>query len=274
MIKTRTRTRTTEQKILTKAFAWAGIAFLLIAVIGAISFSVMDNTAFGSQIHEQAGNRKFNVKGIYSNVSWGSGMSMIVKLSLAAFGLIIISSISSLIWAFRVMKASKTFIFLNYVVYIIANGISFGFLFLTMAAMELVSIFGIAGGIFVVMAAVGYFSKDLSGMGRYLFFGVIFIGVIALVNLILTLTGVWNKSYSHGTTPWLVEIMWIGTGILMMGFTAYDVWRLKRMSEWAKASGMDKETSFRLTAYFGFRLLTDLVGLIWTVARFYMSSRR
>jgi len=270
----KTKTRTTEQRILTRAFAWAGIAFMLIAAIGAITFSAMNNTTLGREIHEQIGNRKFNFSKIYGNVSFDGGMKMITKLSFAAFGLIIISSVTSIIWAFRMMKASKVFIFVNYAVYIAANGISFGFLFLTMNAMELVSIFAIAGGIFIVMAAVGYFSKDLSGMGRYLFFGSIFIGIIAIVNLGLTLGGVWNSSYSHGTTPWLVQIMWIGTGLLMMGFTAFDVWRLKKLSAWAEANGSDSEMNFRLTAFFGFRLLTDLVGLIWTVARIYMASRR
>ncbi len=270
----KTRTRTGEQTILMKAFAWAGAGFLLIAIIGAISFAAMDNTAFGKEIHLQAGKGKFNFRGIYGSLSTSNGMSMIAKLSFASLALIVISSISSIIWAFRVTRASKVFIFLNYAAYITANGIAFGFLFLTVDAMELVTIFGIAGGIFTVMALVGFFSKDLSGMGRYLFFGVIFIAVMGLINMGLTFGGVWNSTYSSGTTPWLVQILWIGTGLLMMGFTAFDVWRIKNLSAWASANGMDPEMNFRLTAFFGFRLLTDLIGLIWTVARIYFAAKR
>ena len=230
-------------------------------------FYSVSKTEIGENINILIHNQKFNFSGIKFSSDL-SGWNLITKLSIASFALIVISGISSLIWTFRVMTVSKVFIFVNYALYIAAQGISFGFLFLIMKSSELLAVFGISGGLFIVMALVGYFSKNLSGMGRYLIFGSLFIFILWIINLIITLTTTVNSDKHR----WLSEFIWIGTGLLMLGFIAFDVWRLKRFSAWASAS--DEDMKFRITAYFGFRLLSDLIALVWVVARMYLRSRR
>jgi FtsH-binding integral membrane protein len=175
--------------------------------------------------------------------------------------------ILSIYWQFRFLKVSNTFMYVVFGVYILAQGFGFGILFTTWNAIELIGIFAIGGGLFTAMGTYGYFAKDLSSWGRILSIYGLTIFVMWLISFLLIYLGIINAKASY-------SMFTIAFGILFLGYTAYDVWLLKKTSQWQEATGnLNEEMEYRLTLFFGFRLLVDLIGLIWIVVRFVIMSR-
>ena len=249
---------TKEASIFTRAFTWSGLSFLLICLLGVITWSVADPLGTLKGL----GTKQFDWANVYNL----KVMSNITKISMLSIGLVFASGIMRIVWWFRFNTASKTFIYTNYVIYIIAQGLGFGLLFTTWRAQEIMSVFGIAGLAFLAMAWAGYIAKDLSKLAPFLIIGSIFMMIITLpmivLSFVLNLSGLWFA--------WTV-----GIGILTLLFIMFDVWQLKKTSEFMKASGgADELTEFRIVSWFGFRLLSDMVQLVWVLARLYMRFNR
>ena len=256
--KTKNRIFTKEASIFTKAFTWAGVSFLLICLLGIITWLVAD--PLGTL--QGLGTKKFD----WSNVYNLRAMSNITRISMFSIGLIFVSGIMRLVWWFRFNTASKAFIYTNYVIYIVAQGLGFGLLFTTWRAQEIMSIFGVAGLGFLAMAWAGYIAKDLSKMAPFLIMASLFMMILTLPMVILSFT-------TNLDNLWF---LWtIGIGILTLLFIMFDVWQLRKTSEFIVASGgTDELTEFRIISWFGFRLLSDMVQLVWVMARLYMRFNR
>lgn len=254
----KTKTFTKEASIFTRAFIWAGVSFLLICLIGVATWAVTDPGG----VLKDLGTKKYDWDYLYvSRVA-----STLTRVSFAAIGLIFVSGIMRIVWWFRFNKASKTFIYVNYVIYIVAQGLGFGILFTTWRAQEIMTVFGISGLAFLAMAWAGYIAKDLSKMAPFLIIGSLFMMIITIPMLIMSfmidLDGLWFA--------WT-----IGIGILTLMYTMFDVWQLKKTSEFMTAqNGSDELTEFRIVSWFGFRLLTDMVQLVWVMVRLYMRYNR
>ena len=231
-----------QKTMFTKSFLIAGLGFLGICLVGFLTSYLLFKTV------EQALNDQTS------------------RILTTALVIIFVSSIVNLIWAFRIMSASRTFIYFAFGLFIVAEGFGFGLLFALFNIQDLSIIFGSAGFIFLAMALAGYRAKDLSPMVPFLIWGSIALLVMGLFSMVLVLTGV----FSGG-----LMILWtILVGVLTMAYTAFDVWRLKVLSQQASENMADSEMVFRFTAFFAFRLLSDFVALIWTVARLYLWLRR
>ena len=247
------KTMTKETTIFTKAFGVAAFGFILISLIGVIVWLSVD----ASGLLRDISNKKFDWS-MYKNMQGSDKMAMLGKISIAAMALIMISFVLRIIWAFRFRTAGKFFIYSVFSIYIVAQGLGFGILFTLWRAQDLLIIFGVAGGMFAVMSFAGYKAKDLSRMGIYLFYATIGLLVLSAISMILYFTGIYDNV--------LIFIIILGSGVITLLYTMYDVWLLKKFSR-TQGLNYDDDMRFRIIMFFGFRLLTDLVQLVWTVAR-------
>ena len=253
-------TQTVKPTLLRKSFFYAGVAFVITTVIGiAISYWMKSVVNFND-----TGSGRFNFDFINKA---NSAQEQLFKFMVAGGILAVFSMIITLVWMFRITKASKTFIFIAFGSSIISQGLGFGILFTSFQAMELLGIFGIGGGLFLSMALAGYLAKDLSSMRPFLFAGSIVVGILSLVSVIMFYAGVYNDTF--------YMLLIVGTGVLMLAWTMFDVWMIKRTSQYAEMNGgIDEMMEFRLVSYFSYKLFSDLISIIWTVARIYLRSRR
>ncbi|WKX02204.1 Bax inhibitor-1 family protein [Candidatus Mycoplasma mahonii] len=243
-----------QSKVFTKAFSYASIAFMIITLIGVAVWQIINQTGVLAGL---ASAKSYDFE-MYSKIATSSDAAMLAKVSFVGMGLIMVSFVIRIIWTFRFMKASKTFIIVNYLVYVAAQGIGFGILFTMWKAQDILIAFGVAGVLFGVMAFAGYKARDLSKLGVFLFYGSIAMLVLGIISMILYFSGIYSDK--------LIFVYFLAAGVLTLLYISYDVWLLKKFSEKLEHTN-DPEMEFRISAFFGFRLLTDIVQLIWIVLR-------
>lgn len=254
----RYQTRNVEQTILTSVFTWAGLALLAVFGVGLISWAIIDSTGALSVIK----GRRFDWE-IYRQLNGEAqtAISRIGVLSIVGMVLIFASWILRMIWIFRFEKVSKMFIYITFALFIVGQGTGFGILFATWNAPDLLAIFGITGGLFVSMAIIGWFARNLSGMLPFLIVGFITLSVLSLLNLILYFSGVYSDK--------LTFLIIILSGFLALAYIAFDVWLIKRTSEIYQNYFLNQDFRFKLVSFLAFQLLTDFIWLLWTVVRLY-----
>jgi FtsH-binding integral membrane protein len=131
----------------------------------------------------------------------------------------------------------------TFVGYSIVTGITFSTLFLIYTLGSLFGTFGIAAGMFGAMAIYGYITKaDLSSLGNIL--------LMALIGLII---GFVVNMFTHST---IFNTILSGLGVIIFaGLTAYDIQKLKRLSQQLLNDGhMEKKIAIlgALTLYLDF----------------------
>ena len=137
-------------------------------------------------------------------------------------------------------------------------GVTFGVLLSVYTSSSVAMAFGGASGVFAGMAVYGWFTdSDLSGLGMYLFGGMI--GVIAASVMFL---------FVGGHTLNLI----IGyAGVLVFSlFTSYDMQRIKRVSRTRVA---DTDSAHKLAIFGALNLYLDFVNLVFSLLRI-MGGRR
>lgn len=256
----------TENKTLRKVFLIAALGFLAVCGIGfLVSYAVDRSGVIKEALDQQRVHGGINVD-IYDQLKGTGVMAKLARVSMVGIVLIIASSILNMVWAYRWQRASRGFIIFAWTLYVIAQGIGFGLMFLTWNATDLLAVFGIAGGMFGVMALIGYIAKDLSHWWKWLMLGSIVAIVAGLVMFIMAISGVYSDT--------LNMIVWGITGILTLAWTAFDVWWIKRATQMDLGQEYDSDMHFRMVGFFAFRLLSDLVALVWTVLRVYSRLKK
>ena len=241
-----------EKKILTKAFMVAGAGFAAIFGLAILVWFILDPSGV---IKDQLKNAERFDFSMYSG-TW----NLLARLSMISFGGIMVSSILSLVWMFRIHKSSKAFITTVFFIYITSQGVSFGILFTVWRATELFGIFGVASILFLMMALAGWKAKDLSRMLPFLIFGTIGLMIVGGLMLIFSLTGVFSEKI-YGLYIFI-------SALLTLAWIAFDVNWIKRASQ--NYSGLlDDDMEYRWVAFFGFRLLSDIISLVWHLIRIY-----
>ncbi len=144
--------------------------------------------------------------------------------------------------------------------YSILNGLTLSVIFLTYTRSSIAGTFFITAGMFGAMAVYGLVTKrDLSGLGSFLFMGLIGIIIASVVNFFM-------KSSSLDLT-----ISFLGV-LIFTGLTAYDVQKIKNMGEQGiMASG---EEVVRKGAIMGaLALYLDFINLFLMLLRFFGGNR-
>ena len=207
---------------------------------------------------------------VYNYMASGLALTGIVAYAAAYSGLYAQLAATPLIWV--VMLAPLGFIFfLSFKIQTMRAstaqtlfwafagimGLSMAFIFLAFTGASIARVFFITAGTFAAMSLWGYTTKrDLTGMGSFLFMGLIGIILASIVNMFIA------SSALH------FAISAIGV-IIFVGLTAYDTQKIKNeYAEWH-----DSETSSKLAIMGALRLYLDFINLFMLLLHFFGDRR-
>jgi hypothetical protein len=157
----------------------------------------------------------------------------------------------------KIQAATATGLFISYAV---LNGLTLSTIFLAYTRSSIAGTFFITAGMFGAMAVYGLVTKrDLSGLGSFLFMGLIGIIIASLVNM-----------FMHSSAmSWVISM----AGVLVFtGLTAYDVQRIKNIGEQGILT--QGEEMVRKGAIMGaLALYLDFINLFIMMLRLFGGSR-
>ncbi|MCP3470815.1 Bax inhibitor-1/YccA family protein [Bradyrhizobium sp. CCGUVB1N3] len=142
-------------------------------------------------------------------------------------------------------------------VYAALVGISLSILLHIYTSSSITRVFFITAATFGALSLYGYTTRrDLSGVGTFLFMGLIGIIIASLVNLFLRSTGL----------DWLISIVGVG---VFAGLTAYDTQRIKAMYD----STDDETSAGRKSVLAALSLYLNFINLFMMLLRLFGNRR-
>ena len=157
----------------------------------------------------------------------------------------------------KIQAGTATGLFVGYSA---LNGLTLSMIFLQYTGSSIAGTFFITAGMFGAMAIYGFVTKrDLSGMGSFLFMGLIGIIIASIVNIFLKSSSLY----------WTISLIGV---LVFVGLTAYDVQKIKTMGE----NGIMEqgEVAIRKGAIMGaLALYLDFINLFLMLLRFFGGSR-
>lgn len=140
------------------------------------------------------------------------------------------------------------------------NGLTLSSIFLAYTSTSIAATFFITAGMFGAMAVFGLVTKrDLSGMGSFMFMGLIGIIIASIVNIFLQSSAMY----------WVISFLGV---VIFTGLTAYDVQKIKEMGESGILS--QGESAIKKGAIMGaLTLYLDFINLFLMLLRFFGGSR-
>ncbi len=173
---------------------------------------------------------------------WGYWIFVIVEL-------LLVIVLSALIMRMKPATAKVCFLLYSFV-----SGLTFASIFVYYAIDSIMIIFLVAAIIFAVMAIIGYTTNvDLTRIGTYLFFALVAVLVVALINIFIG-------------SSMLAMIISIVCVLIFIGITAYDVQKIKALEN----SGLPKEN---LAIYGALDLYLDFINLFIHLLSIFGKSR-
>ena len=140
---------------------------------------------------------------------------------LGGYGYIILAILEIILVIFlsaRITKMNPTTAKITFLIYSIISGLTFCGIFLAYQITSVIYVFLITALIFGIFAFIGSVTKvDLTRIGTYLIMGLIAIIICSIINIFI----------NSGTFDFILSIISI---IIFVGFTAYDVQKIKRLS--------------------------------------------
>jgi FtsH-binding integral membrane protein len=226
------------------------------------------DAAGGGTIAVDAGLRDYMLR-IYNHMAAGVGLTAVVAwLTYQLTGPALLQS--PLMWVFilaplalvffigsRINTLSVSTARLLFFIYAALVGVSLSTLLHVYTSASITRVFFIAAATFGALSVFGYTTRrDLSGLGTFLFMGLIGVIIASLVNLFLQSTGL----------DWLISIVGVG---VFAGLTAYDTQRIKAMYD-----GTDDETSAgRKSVISALSLYLNFINLFMMMLRLAGSRR-
>lgn len=140
------------------------------------------------------------------------------------------------------------------------NGLTLSSIFLAYTSTSIAATFFITAGMFGAMAVFGLVTKrDLSGMGSFMFMGLIGIIIASVVNIFLQSPAMY----------WAISFLGV---VIFTGLTAYDVQKIKEMGEAGILNQGD--SVIKKGAIMGaLTLYLDFINLFLMLLRFFGGSR-
>lgn len=182
-------------------------------------------------------------------------------VSMSMFSWILIAAQLGLVFVLSGMinRLSGTAATAMFMLYSALTGLTLTSIFIMYTASSIVSVFFITSGMFAALAFYGYTTKrDLSGLGRFLFMGLVGIVIASLVNIFMQ------------SAPLMWAITYIGV-FIFAGLTAYDTQKLKAFGEQLST---DDPSVFRRYAIFGaLTLYLDFINLFIMLLRIFGERR-
>jgi hypothetical protein len=157
----------------------------------------------------------------------------------------------------KIQPGTATGLFVGYAA---LNGLTFSAIFLAYTQASIGGTFLITAGMFGAMAVYGLVTKrDLSGMGSFMFMGLIGIILASIVNIFLQSSSLY----------WTISVIGV---LVFVGLTAYDVQKIKNMGE--EGIMEQGEAAIRRGAIIGaLALYLDFINLFLMLLRFFGSAR-
>ena len=145
-----------------------------------------------------------------------------------------------------------------FVVYSALNGATISSVLLLYTASSVVQTFAVAAGMFAVAAAWGHTTRrDLSGMGSFLFMGLIGLVIASIVNVFV----------GSSRLEWMLSVIGV---FLFTGLAAWDAQRLRAM---AASVGSRGEMAAKFAILGALALYLDFVNLFLFLLRFLGQQR-
>jgi len=159
-----------------------------------------------------------------------------------------------LVLSARVLKMKKTTAQICFILYSFVSGLTFSSVFVIYDLMSIFYVFIIAAIIFALFGAIGYFTDiDLSKWGTFLLMSLFGIILCMVMNMFL-------KSEGFDLTISIISI------IVFLGFTAYDLQKLKYLSE----SEIPEDN---LAIYGALELYLDYINIFLDLLRIFGDSK-
>lgn len=198
--------------------------------------------------------------GVIAYLTAASGLALQLAAS-PMFMILIIAELGLVFYlSARVDKIQATTASGLFVGYSILNGLTLSMIFLAYTRTSIAGTFFITAGMFGAMSVYGLVTKrDLSGMGSFLFMGLVGIIIASIVNIFLQSSAVY----------WMISMIGV---LVFVGLTAYDVQRIKTIGEQGIMS--QGEEMIKKGAIMGaLTLYLDFINLFLMLLRFFGSSR-
>ncbi len=157
----------------------------------------------------------------------------------------------------KIEAATATGLFIGYAA---LNGVTMSMIFLIYTSSSIAATFMITAGMFGAMAVYGLVTKrDLSGMGSFMFMGLIGIIIASVVNIFMQSSALY----------WAISLIGV---FVFVGLTAYDVQKIKNMGE--QGIMEQGEAAVQKGAIMGaLALYLDFINLFLMLLRFFGGSR-
>ncbi|MCJ9700800.1 MULTISPECIES: Bax inhibitor-1/YccA family protein [unclassified Bradyrhizobium] len=216
----------------------------------------------GGTIAVDTGLRAYMLR-IYNYMTAGVGLTAVVAwLTYQLTGPALLQS--PLMWVFilaplalvffigsRINTLSVSTARLLFFIYAALVGVSLSTLLHIYTSASITRVFFIAAATFGALSVFGYTTRrDLSGLGTFLFMGLIGVIIASLVNLFLQSSGL----------DWLISVVGVG---VFAGLTAYDTQRIKAMYD----SRDDETTAGRKSVISALSLYLNFINLFMMLLR-------
>ena len=201
--------------------------------------------------------------GLTGIVAWftaSSGLAMRLVAS-TLFMILIIAELGMVFFlSARISKIQASTATGLFVGYALLNGLTLSMVFLAYTSSSIASTFFITAGMFGAMAVYGLVTKrDLSGLGSFLFMGLVGIIIASIVNIFLKSSSLY----------WVISLLGV---FIFVGLTAYDVQKIKRIGE--EGIMEQGEEMVKKGAVMGaLTLYLDFINLFLMLLRFFGGSR-
>ena len=180
-------------------------------------------------------------------------MSFMLSSQWIYLGCCVLELVMVIVLSRRIAKGGNPAIAtLMFYLFALLNGLTLSLLLLIYTASSVVATFGITAGVFAAMSLYGYFTdRDLTGLGTFLFMGVIGIIICSVVNMFLKSTQM----------EWIISFAGVA---IFIGLTAWDTQKIKRMLATTSA-----EQAENVATWGALSLYLDFVNLFIYLLRFF-----
>lgn len=169
--------------------------------------------------------------------------TMLENVFSGAFWIIIILELALVIFfSARVHKMSPTTAKICFILYSFVSGLTFSSVFVTFEIASVMYVFLISAALFAVFGLIGYYTNlDLSKIGTYLLMALLGTLICVIVNMFV----------GNSTFDLILSIIIV---LIFIGFTAYDMQNIKRLSE----DGIDNDV---VAINGAFQLYLDFINI-------------
>lgn len=169
--------------------------------------------------------------------------------------LCVVELILVIVLSAKVRTMSKNVARIFFILYSFVTGLTFSSIFVIYELTSILYVFLLASVVFLVFGIIGYYTKlDLTKIGTYLMMALFAVIICFLINLFVD-----NNSFDL-----VISIISI---LVFIGFTAYDVQKIKRLSE------EDLIPEDNLSIIGALNLYLDYINIFLDLLRIFGNSR-